>query len=132
MGAVATQSPTAWKRPTAWAQNRGCSPAASGSCVRTARHDEPAEHQHDTQGEKAKVPLDGTAEVVADVMDAEKLVVHETFDDIEDPPADEQHPEVRTPGRREASLLPGTKHQPRTDGDQHPLRYSVAASSSVR
>jgi hypothetical protein len=43
-----------------------------GSCLRSARHREPAQHQHDAEGEEAQVPSDGVAEVVADVMDAEQ------------------------------------------------------------
>ena len=46
-------------------------------------------------------PAERCAEVVADVVDGEDLVVDEAFDDVEGSPAGEQHPEMRPPGRGE-------------------------------
>jgi hypothetical protein len=41
--------------------------------------------EDDPEGEEGEVPAERRAEVVADVVNAEKLVVDKAFDDVEDP-----------------------------------------------
>ena len=56
--------------------------------------------EHDAEGEEGEVPAERGAEIVADVMEAEELVVDEALDDVEDAPAGEQQADVHPPGRR--------------------------------
>lgn len=56
-------------------------------------HEQPANNEHDgTPGKEAEV----VSELVwtrTDVMDAEKVMVHDALDEVEKTPADQQHPD---------------------------------------
>ena len=48
----------------------------------------------------------GTAEVVADVMHAQDVVVHDALDHVEDPPAGQDEAEVERPAGGEPTFAP--------------------------
>ena len=83
--------------------------ARAGEAFPGQRHT--GDDEDDPEGEEGEVPAERRAEVVADVVNAEKLVVDKAFDDVEDPPAGEQHPEMSAPRRRQLAALPRTEHQ---------------------
>jgi hypothetical protein len=55
-------------------------------------HREAHREEKNAEGKEGKVPAERGAEVVADMLDAEDLVVDEPFDEVECTPAGEQDP----------------------------------------
>src|SRR5215212_986795 len=74
--------------------------SVSGGMRSGADERDSARDQKRPEREKAEVPADRPAEVVAHVVDAEHLVVDDALDEVEDAPARQHQPDVRAPGRR--------------------------------
>jgi hypothetical protein len=76
-------------------------PAGSpgGRCVRpvAAPQREPRGRQDCTEREEAQVPPRRVGHVVADVVDAEDVVVDDPFDEVEDSPAGEEQSQEAAP-----------------------------------
>ena len=85
-------------------------------------HRHPDEHEERPEHEEANVPRHRSSEVVANVVDAEDLVVDNPFHEVEDTPANEQQAKVAPPRRREAATLPSVHGCQRADQQKYPGR----------
>jgi hypothetical protein len=88
-------------------------PSVSRDALGAAREGEPDGDQQKAEDQEPDIPPNRSAEVIADVVDAEELVIDYALSDVEHAPSGEQHPEVPTP--RWGQLAP----LPCTDGEQH-------------
>ena len=82
----------------------------------------PNSDQQRAEDKKADVPADRGAEIVPHVVDTEQLVVDQAFDDVEDSPAGEHHPDVGAPWWRQLSPLPRSNGQTQRRHDDDPGR----------
>jgi hypothetical protein len=85
----------------------------------------PSEHgadgnQQRAEGQETEVPPDRATEVVADVVDAQELVVHQSLHEVERAPAGKQETDVEAPWRRESAGPPGRHRHGHRDRHDNP------------
>jgi hypothetical protein len=106
-----------------------CSQPSRGWCGAAACDISPRLHEHPANGDEGcakyqetDVPADRRAEIVADVVDTQDLVIDDPFSEIEGAPADQEAAEVSAPRRREFTPLPrpGSRNRARQDRDPGP------------
>jgi hypothetical protein len=85
-----------------------------------ARQRGPKDDQQATQPEEGEVPAQGSAQVVAHMMDAEDLMVDQTLDKVEYPPAEQHQSDVHPPGRRQLTPLPSPDREEACGHYEHP------------
>src|SRR4051812_28124319 len=79
----------------------------------TRRHEQRAEDQ------EPEVPRERAAQIVAHVVNAEQLMVHQTLGQVEESPSHQQATEVEAPARSEPALPPlGDGHDGGPDDEQ--------------
>jgi hypothetical protein len=89
--------------------------------------------QDDSEGEEAEVPGQGCTEVVAQVVDSKKVVIDQSFHDVEDTPSGRQKPNLEPDVGRDPAPLPGTQHEQYPQGDEQPRAdVKQAVSQGVR
>jgi len=88
-----------------------------------ARERKSDQYEDRTEHQEADLPPYRRAEVVADVMDAENLVVYDAFHEVEDAPARKQHAGVSAPRRRDAAAA--------HSGFEEPVTFAVACGGDT-
>lgn len=74
----------------------------------------PADDKEHAEDQEPDVPGKRRAEIVAHVMNSEYLVVDHSLNDVKDAPPGKHQSKVKTPVRREVTLLPGNNGGDRT------------------